>query len=95
MIALLDRAQIERVGVLAADDVAEAIHIERARGREIGDAELDMARAHDVEGRIEDGIAQGHVVSSLPDGGATLSLKGEGNGACGSAKPHIPIFGIS
>ena len=61
MIALLDAAQIERVLVLVRDDVAEAIDVERARLRQIGDAELDVARAHDVERRIEDGIAQHHV----------------------------------
>jgi hypothetical protein len=60
MIALFHAAQIERVVVLVRDDVSEAIDIERARLREIGDAELDVACAHDVERRIEDGIAEGH-----------------------------------
>ena len=60
MIALFDAAQIERVLVLVGDDVAEAVDIERARARQVGHAELGMARAHDVERRIEDGIAEGH-----------------------------------
>src|SRR5205085_3636453 len=62
MVALLDAAQIERVTVLVGNNVAEAIHIERARAQDVGDAELDVARAHDVERRIEHGIAEGHLV---------------------------------
>ena len=44
--------------VLVGDDVAEAVHIERARARHVGDAKLDVACADDVERRIEDGLAQ-------------------------------------
>src|ERR1700752_2310332 len=63
MIALLDAAQIKRVLVLVGDDVAEAIDVERARARDVGDAKLGVAPAHDVERRIEDGIAEGHGAS--------------------------------
>ena len=66
MIALFDAAQIERVLVLVGDDVAEAVHVERARLCEVRNAELDVARAHDVERRIEDGIAQGHSLPADP-----------------------------
>ncbi len=59
MVALLDAAQIERVAVLVGDEIAEAIDIEGARAGEVGHAEFDMARAHDIERRIEDGIAEG------------------------------------
>ena len=38
MVALLDAAQIERVLVLAGNDIAEAVHIERARARDVGHA---------------------------------------------------------
>src|SRR4051794_32919569 len=60
MIALFYPAQVKRVLVLVRDDIAETVDIERARGCKIGHAKLDMARAHDVERRIEDGIVEGH-----------------------------------
>ena len=60
MIALLDAAQIERVLGLVADQKPEAIGVEGTRPRKIGDAQLDMAGAYDVERRIEDRIADGH-----------------------------------
>ena len=82
MIALFHAAQIERVLVLVGDDVAEAVDIERARGRKVGHAELDVARAHDVERRIEDGIAQGHcvclAVTRTAEGPAGSTKKGPG-----------------
>ena len=56
VVALLDAAQIERVLGLVADQKSEAIDIEGARAREIADAKLDVARPHDVERRIENGI---------------------------------------
>ena len=62
MIALLDGAQIEGVLALVADQKSEAIDIEGARALEIPHAELDMARAHDVERRIEYRLMDGHAV---------------------------------
>ena len=61
MVALLDAAQIERIGGLVADQQPEAIDIEGARARQIAHAKLDMARAHDVERRVENRLADGHV----------------------------------
>src|SRR5215831_7240538 len=60
MIALLDPAQIERIRGLVGRQQPEAIDIEGPAAGKVADAELDMARAHDVERRIEDGRPYGH-----------------------------------
>src|SRR5262249_33215888 len=60
MIALLDPAQIERTRGLVGRQQPEAIDIEGPAAGKVADAELDMARAHDVERRIEDGRPYGH-----------------------------------
>ena len=62
MVALLDAAQIKRVVGLVTDQKAEAIDIEGARALKVPHAELDMARAHDVERRIENRLMDGHAV---------------------------------
>ena len=53
VLPLLDAAQVERVLRLVLDDEAERALVEGAAAAEIGDAERHMARAHDVERRIE------------------------------------------
>ena len=60
MVALLDAAQVKRILGLIADQKPEAIDIEGARAAEIAHAELDMAGAHDVEGRVENRVADRH-----------------------------------
>src|SRR5215813_2278223 len=60
MIALFDFAQIERIRGLVGRQQPEAIDIEGPAAGKVADAELDMARAHDVERRIEDGRPYGH-----------------------------------
>ncbi len=60
MVALFNAAQIERIVGLVADQEAEAIGIKGARAGKIAHAQLDMARAHDVERRIENRLADGH-----------------------------------
>ena len=60
MVALLDAAQVERVVGLVADQEPETIDIEGARAGEVAHAEFDMARAHDVERRVENRLADGH-----------------------------------
>ena len=67
MVALLDRAQIERLARLLGDEIAEAIDIECARRGEIAHAEFDVARAHHVEWRIEDRLANGHEQTLVPE----------------------------
>ena len=62
VIALLDGPQIERVRRLVADQVAQAIDIKGAGAAKVAHAELDMARAHDVERGIGDRRANGHGV---------------------------------
>ncbi len=63
VVALFHAAQIERTLVLVAKRCSRGSpHRTRANCARSDDAELDMARAHDVERRIEDGIAQGHQV---------------------------------
>ena len=59
MVTLLDAAQIERVRALVADEKAEAIDVKGPRTAEIAHAEFGVARAHDIEGRIEDGRRKG------------------------------------
>ena len=68
VVALLDAAQIERVVGLVADQKAEAIDIEGARAAEVAHAELDMACAHDIERRVENGFADRHAVAAGVDG---------------------------
>ncbi|ENN88749.1 hypothetical protein RHSP_43422 [Rhizobium freirei PRF 81] len=60
MAALLHCPEIDRIRGLVRHLQAERIDIEGARLGKIGDAEFDMAEAHDVEGRIEIGFRQGH-----------------------------------
>ena len=60
VVALLDRPQIERARLLGADQIAQAIDIERARPGEVAHGQFHMAGAHDVERRGEDGLADGH-----------------------------------
>ena len=64
MVVLLDAAQIERVLVLIADDVAEAVDIKGARFCEIAHAEFDMAGAHDVKRRRVIGRTNRHFMFS-------------------------------
>ena len=56
MRALLDAAQPERVGVLVADDQAHHLGVEIAARGEIARGEHEVARAGDVERRIEIGF---------------------------------------
>ena len=65
MRALLDAAQPERVGVLVADDQAHHLGVEVAALREIARREHEMARARDVERRIEVGFRNRHVALVL------------------------------
>ncbi len=53
-------AQIDRVLVLVADDEADQVDVEVAALGQILDGEHGMARARDVEGRIVDGLRDGH-----------------------------------
>ena len=51
-----------------------------------------MARAHDVERRVEDGIAEGHGLAHQTPGATDLE-----NRACAGRDDvcdHVPIFGI-
>ena len=61
VVALLNAAQIKRVLGLVADQKSEAIDIERARAFDVPHAELDMARAHDIEWRIKHRWVDGHA----------------------------------
>ncbi len=61
MIALLDRPQIDGVLGLVRHQQPEAVDVEGARTGEVAHAELDVAGAHDVEGRIENGLADRHA----------------------------------
>ena len=61
MIALLDRAQMQRVFIGCRHRITEAVDIERIRALEIGNAEFDVRDAHDVEGRIEHWFRNWHV----------------------------------
>ena len=60
MIALLDAAQIERIVGLVADQKPKAIDVKGARARKVAHAKLDMARAHDIERRVENRLVDGH-----------------------------------
>src|SRR5215218_9545518 len=60
MVPLFDRAEVKRAGILVAHEIAEAIHIEGARTREVGHGEFDVACANHIERRIEGGLADGH-----------------------------------
>src|SRR5215831_1729038 len=73
MIALLDPAQIERIRGLVGHQQPEAIDIEGLAAGKVADTELDMARAHDVERRVEDRRPDGHWMSPCPGCGAARS----------------------
>src|SRR5205085_4548818 len=60
VLTLLQRAQIQRTGVLVLDDEAERALVEGAGAAEVGNAQRDVARAYDVERRIEDVLGNGH-----------------------------------
>ena len=60
MVALLDRPQIERVRLLGADQIAQAIDVKGAGAGEVAHGQFHVAGAHDVERRAEDGLADGH-----------------------------------
>jgi hypothetical protein len=60
MIALLERAQVERIARLGRHQIAEAIDVECARSRNVAHAERNVAGAHHIEWRIEDGRTDRH-----------------------------------
>src|ERR1700722_11741843 len=66
MVTLLDAAQIKRVVGLVADQKSEAIDIKGARAHKVAHAELDMARAHHIERRVENRLMDGHRAASWP-----------------------------
>ncbi len=63
MLMLLDAAQIHRAVVAVLDMEADGGLVERAAGIEIHHVEHDVAGPDDIEGRIEDVLRNGHVVS--------------------------------
>lgn len=54
MLPLFHAAQVNRVLARFLDVQAERALVERPAARKVGDAQRDMARPHDVEGRVGD-----------------------------------------
>ncbi len=64
--ALLEPAQVERVARLGGEDEAEPADVELPRRLEVGDDELDVGHAHDVE-RRRDPVGARHPRLSSPE----------------------------
>src|SRR5271157_634844 len=69
MLSLLDAAQMDRVIRRILDMKSQHLLIEGARPRQVGNTERDVARAHNVEGRIDGVLWSEHASYLLRDRG--------------------------
>jgi hypothetical protein len=68
--ALLDAVQVDRIGILVADDQAHHFGVERAARGQVLRGQHEMARPRDVERRIKIGRRDRHRNSPLSQTGS-------------------------